>query len=364
MRKHVEMSDDKHVDLNAHQSEANARRPKKRKGGDASKPSVKVVATIFHETKQESYYLVRYRTVDGAKDKLLVGRELSSSQILSLLLKNHAELPDDREDALGIVEEAILERDLRQYRITSRTGWYGDSFVYLTRTFGPLARKLRHEGRCDIDPALGQSHGTVKAWRDGMRTPAKYSDFLVFALSVPASGPLLDCLGQHEGAVYHFQPKGRANVKRSNYNVGSSSGKTLAARAGLSEIGRCQKNDLVTFAATERAVEDYCYAHNDLLGVFDEEGRGLSATNSIKRASLPYQVTSGAGKLRSKKAIQDSNLQNLKWAIQVLSTGEIPLDDPKKIAERPEGARVRMIPIPVPPAPTAASSIASRAHEQ
>jgi putative DNA primase/helicase len=211
--------------------------------------------------------------------------------------------------------------------------------------FGPR----RHEGRSDIDPALGLSQGVGEAWRDGMRDPCKYSDFLVFALSVPASGPLLDPIGQTEGAVYHLQPEHRASSSNNGVKQRSSSGKTLAARAGLSEIGRCRKNDLVTFAATERAVEDYSYAHNHLLGVFDEEGRGLSAGNSAKPATLPYVITSGVGKLRSKKAMQDTNLQNLRWALQVLSTGESPLDDPTKQAKRPEGAQVRMIPIPVPP---------------
>ena len=117
----------------------------------------------------------------------------------------------------------------------------------------------------------------------------------------------------------------------------------------------------MTFAATDRAVEDYCYAHNHLLGVFDEEGRGLSTVNNVKQAALPYLVTSGVGKLRSKKAMQDADLQNLRWALQVLSTGENPLDDPTKQARRPEGAQVRMIPIPVPPGGKEESSTVSRA---
>jgi hypothetical protein len=314
-------------------------------------PKLKVLASVFHETKQESYYQVRYRTVDGASKKTLIGREIFHKPMnaVTTLLKAHAALPDDGKAAARLIKRALSKKSQRQFRITSRTGWYSDSFVYLTKTFGALAGKLRHEGRCEIDPALGLSQGTGQAWRDGMREPCKFSDFLVFTLSVPASGPLLDSIGQNEGAIYHLQPEHRAHPSNSGLKVRSSSGKTLAARAGLSEIGRCRKNDLVTFAATDRAVEDYCYAHNHLLGVFDEEGRGLSTVNNVKQAALPYLVTSGVGKLRSKKAMQDADLQNLRWALQVLSTGENPLDDPTKQARRPEGAQVRMIPIPVPP---------------
>ena len=314
-------------------------------------PKLKILASVFHETKQESYYLVRFRKVDGASKKTFIGREIfhNPTNAVTTLLKAHAALPDDGKAAARLIKKALSKKSPRQFRITSRTGWYGDSFVYLTKTFGSLAGKLLHEGHCEIDPALGLSQGNAEAWRDGMRGPCTYSDFLVFALSVPASGPLLDSIGQNEGAIYHLQPENGSKPSNSGLKVRSSSGKTLAARAGLSEIGRCRKNDLVTFAATDRAVEDYCYAHNHLLGVFDEEGRGLSTVNNVKQAALPYLVTSGVGKLRSKKAMQDADLQNLRWALQVLSTGENPLDDPTKQARRPEGAQVRMIPIPVPP---------------
>ena len=129
----------------------------------------------------------------------------------------------------------------------------------------------------------------------------------------------------------------------------SSSGKTLAARAGMSEIGRCRKSDLVTFAATRRAVEDYCFAHNHLAALFDEEGRALSTGHGVKASELPYLVTGGVGTLRSTKATQDRDLQNLRWSLPALSSGEIPLDDPAKRAARPEGAQARMIPVPIPP---------------
>src|SRR5206468_11789002 len=111
-----------------------------------------------------------------------------------------------------------------------------------------------------------------------------------------------------------FRPRKSGGPRQGQPNVQSSSGKKLAARAGMSEIGRCRKSDLVTFAATERAIEDYCFAHNNLVAIFDEEGRALSAGNGIKRDDLPYFVTSGVGKLRSNKATQDSDLKNRRWS--------------------------------------------------
>jgi hypothetical protein len=267
-----------------------------------SRPILKIKATIYHVTREESFYLVEYRTVDGAKKTKLIGREQfrKPTGVVDILLKAHADLPDDEKKAVNAVKEALRNRSKRTYDLTNRTGWYRDSFVYLTETFGELAAKLRHEGPSEIDPALGLQHGTLEAWREGLRKPCRYSDFLLFALSVPGSGPLLDIIGEDEGAIFHLQPQNSPVSVGSQVKTTSTSGKTLAARAAMSEIGRCRKSDLVTFAATMRAVEDYCFAHNHLAALFDEEGRALSTDRGVKTSNLPYLVTGGVGTLRSR----------------------------------------------------------------
>jgi hypothetical protein len=52
--------------------------------------------------------------------------------------------------------------------------------------------------------------------------------------------------------------------------------------------------------------------------------------------------------MRSKKAMQDRDLQNLTWALLALANGENPLDGPSASGPRPEGAQTRMICIEVP----------------
>jgi putative DNA primase/helicase len=314
-------------------------------------PKLEITATVYHITRQESYYQVCFQTVDGEPKEILMGREVFSkpARVVDELLKAHAALPDSTKAAIKLVKRALAKKSNRLFRVTSRTGWYGDSFVYLTETFGSLDGKMQHEGHTDIDPALGQQLGKMKTWREGMRRPCKYSDFLIFTISIATSGPLLELIGEDEGAIYHLQPEHRANSSNTQRKVTSSSGKTLAARAGLSVIGRCRKSDLVTFAATERGVEDFCFAHNHLVAVFDEEGRALTAGHGLNSSVLPYLVTSGVGKLRSNKATRDRDLQNLRWSLPAISTGENPLDDPSKRAARAEGAQARMIPVPVPP---------------
>ena len=147
---------------------------------------------------------------------------------------------------------------------------------------------------------------------------------------------------------FHFQPQNSAPDNNGS-KTKSSSGKTLAARVAISTIGRAKKTDLISFAVTDRGLEDYCYSHNNLFGALDEEGRALSGTGRhIKPSQLPYQLTSGRGTYRSQKAVRDPDLQNLTWLLPFISTGEKPLDDPNNESARMEGAQVRMGPIPVP----------------
>jgi putative DNA primase/helicase len=309
-----------------------------------------IVATEFHMERRESYYKVRFRDLDGQKQNILIGRELFTTppRVVAELLKANADLPDNPKTAVELVKQAVATRSKRSRRITIRTGWHDTSFVYLGETFGPLAGKLKHEDTSPIDPALGLKRGSLRAWREGLTNSFRYSDYLIFAASVAFSGPLFDLAGEQEGVVFHFQPQNSAPQNKES-KAKSSSGKTLAARVAVSTIGRPKKTDLISFAVTERGLEDYCYSHSNLIGALDEEGRALSGTGKhIKPSQLPYQLTSGRGTYRSQKAIRDPDLQNLTWLLPFISTGEKPLDDPKNESARMEGAQVRMAPIPVP----------------
>ena len=214
---------------------------------------------------------------------------------------------------------------------------------------GPLDGKLKLEDTSAIDPALGLKRGSLQAWREGLTNSFRHSDYLIFAASVAFSGPLFELAGEQEGVVFHFQPQNSA-PDNDGSKTKSSSGKTLAARVAISTIGRPKKTDLISFAVTQRGLEDYCFSHSNLIGALDEEGRALSGTGShIKPSQLPYQLSSGRGTFRSQKAVRDPDLQNLTWLLPFISTGEKPLDDPNNESARPEGAQVRMAPIPVPP---------------
>ncbi len=311
-----------------------------------------ILATEFHVDLGESYYRIQFFDVDGRKRTLLIGREQFAKpfNVVSALLRANADLPDNTRSATKLVRQAIAKRNRRARRITMCSGWHDGSFVYPGETFGRLAGKLKHEGASEIDPALGLKQGSVQGWQKGLKRAFYYSDYLIFAAGVAFSGPLFELAGEHEGMIFHFQPS-TESATDADVKTKSSSGKTLAARVALSSIGRARKNDLISFALTERGAEDYCCCHSNLVGVLDEEGRAAAGGSRqiIDPSRLPYLLTSGRGTVRSKKAIRDPDLKNLTWLLPFITTGERPLDDPQRKASRMEGAQVRMAPVPVPP---------------
>jgi Domain of unknown function (DUF927) len=317
-----------------------------------AKLPIQITATVLDIDKIETFYEVTYKDLAGKTRLTRVPKELFQrvGSVVDLLIKAYADLPDDRLAAIEIVQQALDLKSPRKYTVTSRCGWHGESLVYPTRTFGPLANELRYDDFNCIDPAFGRLAGNICDWCEGLREPAKYSDFVIFVIAVIAASPLLALVGEDEGAVFHLHGTNRGPGE-GHRKTKSSSGKSLVARIGASLIGSCRKNDLVSFAASSRGVEDFCHTHNHLGAVFDEEGRALASGSGprIKARDMAYVVASGRGTFLSKKANRDPDLQNLTWLLFVLSTGEEPLDDARRAERRAEGAQVRMSPVPVPP---------------
>jgi hypothetical protein len=103
---------------------------KKSKNAASSRNKLKITATVYHVTRDESFYQTEFRTVDGVKKTKLIGREQfrRPTTVVDVLLKAHADLPDDDKKAVRLVKAAVRDRSNKTYRLTNRTGWYGDSF--------------------------------------------------------------------------------------------------------------------------------------------------------------------------------------------------------------------------------------------
>jgi Domain of unknown function (DUF927) len=318
-----------------------------------SKPPLSITAAVTNIDTGNTFYDVSFTHIDGSiRDDVRLPREqfLKPAQAAAELIKKGAVLSTEPNTAGQQVVDALKAKMTKHYGVTSKPGWHGtDSFVYPGQTFGKIKDELIHELLDEDDEALGLSAGTIHEWKEGLRVPCEVSDYLILAIGIKAASPLLDIIGQGEGMLLHLH--GIKTASQGEDKTKSSSGKTLTTRVAASMTGRCHKNDLLTFAISERALDDHCFQRNSLGIEFDEEGRSFAGKTSRRVSAnlLSYTVTSGRGAVLSTKATRDINLKNRKWTENGISSGEPPLDDPSIRTARHEGEQVRMIGLPVPP---------------
>ena len=248
-----------------------------------SRPPVSINAEVTNIDSEHTFYDVSFTHIDGLIRNARLPREqfLKPAQAAAELIKIGAALSTEPNTARQQVIDALNAKTTKHYSVTSKPGWHGtDSFVYPGQTFGKLKDELIHEPLDEDDEALGLSAGTIHEWKEGLRVPCQVSDYLILAIGIKAASPLLDIIGQGEGMLLHLH--GINTASQGEEKTKSSSGKTLTTRVAASMTGRCRKNDLLTFAISERALDDHCFRRNSLGIEFDEEGRSLIACTSWK----------------------------------------------------------------------------------
>ena len=310
---------------------------------------LQVTRTIINVDRQETFYEVQYRDIEGQQQKLNLPRELFQrpTKIVEQLLKVGAALPDDQKAAVDIIKSATKTKADTTLRVTERPGWYqGETFVYPGETLGKLAGQIVYQTPGELDPALGMRAGSLAGWREGLREPCQHSDHLIIAIGEKASNALLEPIGEDEGCILHQHGTEIDSAEK----TASSSGKTLLTMVAASMTGRCQRNDLITFGVSEAAVCDLCFARNNVGVELDEEGRSLGSGKSprVKADQLSYLIPSGRGSVRSNYATRRADLKNRNWLTNAIASGETPLDGTSNRQARTEGSQVRMIRLPVP----------------
>jgi Domain of unknown function (DUF927) len=309
-----------------------------------------IARTIINVDTHETFYEIQYRDIEGQPRELNLPRELFQrpSKVVEQLLKVGAALADDQKAAIEIIKSAVKTKADVILRVTERSGWYEQqTFVYPGETVGKLAGQIIYQAPRALDPALGLRAGSLEAWREGLREPCQYSDYLIIGIGHKASNALLELIGEDESCVLHLHgTKSDSPEKRA-----SSSGKTLLTRVAASMTGRCRTNDLITFAISEAAVCDLCFARNNLGVELDEEGRAVGSGRGprVDSDQLSYLITSGRGSVRSNHATRHAELKNRTWLSNATTSGETQLDANSKRQAPTEGSQARMIGEPVPP---------------
>jgi putative DNA primase/helicase len=299
---------------------------------------IRVVANV-HDLDTNRYSIeLEFRNTKDEWSSAILPRRITSSGYGALkeLLDLGAKLPTGPGAGAELGQLLSIVPD-KTYQITGKTGWHGKSFVLPDITIGPDADTLIHASRRSSKPFELPTQGSLDGWRDGLKDPCRASSYLTFGIGLAYAGPLLHLVGQPEGAIFYLAGE-------------SSSGKTLAELAAQSAIERAVRRELLTHDTTNRAIEEACAAHNDLMLVIEEIARLMGSQAEIRKKfrELAHKIVGGGGSRRSAKAKQDPDLADLRWRLMSLWSGERSLDSEFLGGARERGELVRLIEVAVP----------------
>src|SRR6266566_2308680 len=100
---------------------------------------VQVVANI-HDIDLNQYFIeVEYTSVEGEQKRCMLPRSImnAGSKAFEKLLDLGADLPSKHGAGTTLIRDLLNRAPRRTLRITSRTGWHGQSFVLRDVTIGP-----------------------------------------------------------------------------------------------------------------------------------------------------------------------------------------------------------------------------------
>ena len=208
--------------------------------------------------------------------------------------------------------------------LLSRTGFFDDIYIRADRVIGKAKDGVILDDSVNDESVA--SAGTLQEWNENVAKYCVGNSRLIFAISSAFASILMrTCSLQNFG--FHF--------------VGnSSSGKTTCLSVAASVFGTPQY--VVTWKATDNALENVAYKHNDALLILDE----LSEVSPSKAGEIAYMLANGQGKKRLDKNCNAR--ETLSWRLIFLSSGEVDLSS--HMAEENKtskaGQKVRLLNIP------------------
>ena len=264
---------------------------------------IKVIA--FTKSDDEVSRLVEFKDYKGNKQTLVIKSGMFSKdgeQIRIALLKH----------GFIFVGSALSKRKLTEYiassvpskelSLVSRIGFFDDVYVRPDCVVGKSSEEVVLDTAIR-DESCGTA-GNLQDWNDHVARWCVGNSRLVFAISTAFASTLL----------HH------CNMPNFGFHIvgNSSSGKTTCLHIAASVYGNPKY--VVTWKATDNAMENMAFRRNDSLLILDE----LSEISPSKAGEVAYMLANGQGKKRLDKNCNAR--ETMSWHLIFLSSGEIDLD--------------------------------------
>ncbi len=210
-------------------------------------------------------------------------------------------------------------------RCVSRTGWFGDVFVFPESTIGEKDERIIFQTEY-LHGFTYRQRGELDDWREHVSRYCVGNSRLVFAVSAAFASMLIESAGDESGGFH--------------YRGGSSSGKTTALKVAASVYGA--PDYVQKWRATSNGLEAVAEQHNDTLLILDE----LAQVDPRDAGETAYLLANGSGKARAGRNGYAREVKQ--WRLLFLSAGELGLAEHmlqvgKKVKA---GQEIRMADIP------------------
>lgn len=290
----------------------------------------------FADKAEGVFRLVRFKGIDGKDEIALIPVTITTSlnELRKCLLNKGFSY--SKEPAYWHTVFDIVNADTQHRTTLVRTpGFHGGRYVFHDGTSAPNEKRtaifLYLDGLL-VDVGSGPT-GDLEKYLKLAAHALRHSSRLTLALCAAYSSPLLH-LAKLQGGGFHFFGD-------------STAGKTTTLRLANSAIYAPEA--MVTWSATETAVEELAAFRNDSLLCFDELGSldGSPDSCAAQIRKLIYKLANGQSRARSR--ISTGARYGMRvWRTTILSTGEQSLAVLARSnrTSRFRGEEVRMIDIP------------------
>ena len=231
------------------------------------------------------------------------------SRVVEGLLDLGLDIDPHRNSRNRLMDYLQRTKPSKRVRLIGKMGWHGQAYVSPLRVIGNPEEPLHYYSD---KKALNRSAvaGSLEDWKANVAAYCRGNPVLMFAVSIPFAGPLLEWLGMNTIGFHMMGPS----------SLGKSSITTVAGSV-------CGGVDYFrTWNTTAAALEPTAAEHSDSVLILDE----INQCDPMTVGKTVYQLGNGEGRARATDTGAGTRMQH-SWRLVWLSNGERSL---KEIQDR------------------------------
>lgn len=250
--------------------------------------------------------VIQFHDKDRTLHKLIIPYEhfMGEAQDALKLIASHGLMPPRQTYKKNVFINYLQDYPIeKRFRCVDRTGWYGNSFVTTSRTYGKQDDEQLLFNSEMKDPY--GTMGTLEGWQELSRLIEPHA-LAVLSFACAFSGQLITSLDIESGGFHIYGT--------------STDGKSTITKAACSVWGK-PKDVSKSWRTTDNALENDAELRNDNYLNLDELRQAVPKAVS----DIVYMLTGAQGKARGSKS--GRNRENKQFNLMYTSTGEIALED-------------------------------------